>query len=266
MTAFYKLRAFIIHGFQMAWSYKLNFVARYISGLVSVVMFYFLDAFVGSGNHQIPGGDYFAFVLIGGAFSRYMELAMRSFSLNLRDQMLMGTIEPLVSTAISMPLALLGPSTWTMLEGTILVGLQLVFGAALGADFSQANWPAVILVATLGVLSVMCYGVFSAAFTIVFKSADPINWLIASTAYVFSGVFFPVSIMPAWLRVISYLLPFTYVLRALRGALLEGASLAALRTDILSLLGFTLVLFPLALWSMGWAVRHLKQSGKLAHY
>lgn len=266
MSLVYKLRAFLVHGFQMAWSYKLNFVARYVSGLVSVVMFYFLDLYVQPGSRTIPGGDYFAFVLIGGAFSRYMELAMRSFSLNLRDQLLMGTIEPLVSTAVSMPLALLGPSIWTLLEGTVLVSLQLIFGVVLGADFSQANWPAAIVVAGLGVLSVLCYGVFSAAFTMVFKSADPINWLIASTAYVFSGVFFPVSVMPAWLRVISYALPFTYVLRALRGALLEGAGLVELRVDILSLLVFTLILSPLALWSMSWAVRYLKRTGKLAHY
>lgn len=266
MSIAYKLRTFIVHGFQMAWSYKLNFLARYVSGLVSVIMFYFLDVYVQPGSRDIPGGDYFAFVLIGGTFSRYMELAMRSFSLNLRDQLLMGTIEPLVSTAISMPLALLGPSVWTLLEGTLLVSLQLIFGVMLGADFSHANWSAAIVVAGLGVLSVLCYGVFSAAFTMVFKSADPINWLIASTAYVFSGVFFPVSVMPVWLRVISYALPFTYVLRALRGALLEGASLSELRVDILSLLAFTLVLSPLALWSMGWAVRYLKRTGKLAHY
>jgi ABC-2 type transport system permease protein len=259
--------AFITHGFTLAWSYKLNFVSRYVATLVSVLFFYFLDQlFQRAGVRVIEGGSYFAFLLIGGAFSRYLEIGMRSFAENLREEMLTGTLEPLLATATPTRLALLGPSAFSLIEGTLLVFFQLIAGAVFGADFSRANWLSAMVVVQVSLTSLLCWGILSAAFTLVFKRSDPINWLVGAIAYVFSGVFFPVSILPPALQIISALLPFTYALHGLRGALLSGAALADLASDILPLLLFTAVLLPLALWSMRAAVRHLKRTGGVAHY
>jgi ABC-2 type transport system permease protein len=262
-----KLLAFLRHGFARARSYRLNFAAHYISMAVAVVFYYFLDQlFSRAGASVIQGGSYFTFLLIGGAFWRYLELGMRAFAENLREEMLMGTIEPLLVTATPMRLALLAPSAWMLLEGTFLVFVQLVIGALLGADFSRANWLSAAVVIVVSMASLMCYGILSAAFTIVFKRSDPINWLVGATVYVFGGVFFPVTLLPAPLQVVSSLLPFTYALQGLRGALLQGRPLAELAPDLLALLAFTAVLLPAALWALNRAVRHLKLTGELSHY
>jgi ABC-2 type transport system permease protein len=116
------------------------------------------------------------------------------------------------------------------------------------------------------VACLLCYGILSAAFTLVFKRSDPVNWLIGSTAYVFSGVYFPIDLLPPLLRVVSYALPFTYAVRGLRGALMEGRTILQLRVDLLALLGFTAVLLPLSLWAMRRAIEHLKRTGELSHY
>lgn len=258
-----KLLALIRHNFRLAWSYKLNFATRYLSVVVSVLLFYFLDRLL---NAEVDGGTYFTFLVIGGAFSRFLELSSHAFSANLRDEMLMGTIEPLLVTATPTIVALLGPSSWMLIEGVLLVLFQLVLGTAVGADFSQANWATAVVVLLVSLASLLSYGVISAAFVIVFKRGDPMNWFINSVAYVFSGVFFPVALLPPWLRAISYVLPFTYALRALRAALMRGANLAQVGGDLLVLLGFTAVLLPLSLWFMRYAVRYLQNSGELAHY
>jgi ABC-2 type transport system permease protein len=262
-----KLLAFARHGFTLAWSYKLNFASRYVASIVSVLFFYFLDQMFRRANVQVvEGGSYFAFLLIGGAFSRYLDVGMRSFAESLREEMLMGTLEPLLATATPVRLALLGPSIFMLIEGTLLVLFQLIAGALFGADFSRANWLSAIVVVGVSVASLLCWGVLSAAFTVVFKRSDPINWLVGAIAYVFSGVFFPVSILPPLLQIVSYLLPFTYALRGLRAALMSGATLPDLLPDLLPLLAFTAVLLPLALWSLRVAVRYLKRTGELAHY
>jgi ABC-2 type transport system permease protein len=144
--------------------------------------------------------------------------------------------------------------------------MQLGIGALVGADFSRANWGAALLVLLLSLVSLLSYGLFSVAFVVVFKRGDPINWFINSVAYVFSGVFFPIELLPPWLRVISYLLPFTYALRALRGALMRGEGLAELWPDLLILGLFTAVLLPLSLWAIRYAIRYLKERGELVHY
>jgi ABC-2 type transport system permease protein len=267
MINLFKLFVLTRHNFRLAWSYKLNFMTRYLSVIVSVLLFYFLDVLLGySANQAIAGGTYFTFLIIGGAFSRYLELASHAFSANLREEMLRGTIEPLLATATPVTAVLLGPSSWALIEGTLLAIMQLGIGALVGADFSRANWGAALVVLLLSLVSLLSYGLFSVAFVVVFKRGDPINWFINSVAYVFSGVFFPIELLPPWLRVISYLLPFTYALRALRGALMRGEGLAELWPDLLILGLFTAVLLPLSLWAFRYAIRYLKERGELVHY
>jgi len=262
-----KLLALIGHYFRLAWSYKLNFITRYLGMVVSVLLFFFLDQLLRrAGAGEVGGGTYFTFLIIGGAFSRYLELASHAFSANLRDEMLRGTIEPLLATATPVAAALLGPSSWALIEGTLLVTLQLLVGWVVGADFSRANWGAAIAVLAVSLISLLSYGLFSAAFVIVFKRGDPMNWFINSVAYVFSGVFFPIDLFPSWLRVISYLLPFTYALRALRGALMRGEGIVELGPDLLILLAFAAALLPLSLLAMRYAIRYLKERGELVHY
>lgn len=262
-----KLLALVSHNFLLAWSYKLNFFTRYLAAITAILLFYFLDQLLQlSGQTTIEEGTYFTFVLIGGAFLRYLELGSHAFSANLRDEMLMGTIEPLLVTATPITLSVLGPASWMLIQGTLIVIGQLLLGVLLGADFSQANWGSALVVLLISLISFVSYGIISAAFTIVFKRSDPANWFINSIAYVFSGVFFPIELLPPWLRIISYLLPFTYALRALRGALMSGASLADLAQDIIILLGFAAVLLPLSIWALRYAIRRMKDRGELAHY
>lgn len=263
----YKLLILIQHNFRLAWAYKLNFITRYLAIVLSVLLFYFLDKLLQrSGAGAVEGGTYFTFVLIGGAFSRYLELNSQAFLATLREEMLRGTLEPLLATATPTMFALLGPASWALLEGSILVVLQLVVGAWVGADFSQANWPAALLIMLLSIVCLLCYGIFSAGFVVVFKRGDPINWFINTVAYIFSGVFFPVTLLPPWLQVVSYALPFTYALQALRGALMRGETIGQLSSDLLILGGFTAVLLPLSLWFLRYAISHLKQTGELTHY
>jgi len=261
------LSAFVLHGFRRAWSYKVNFASRYLTVGVSVLFYLVLDRlFQRAGVDSIEGGTYFAFLLVGGSFLRYLDEGLRAFAENLHEEMVMGTIEPLLATATPNRLALLGPSAWLLIDGALLVFFQLVVGVAFGADLSRANWLSAIVVILFGLLAMACWGILSAAFTIVFKRTDPINWLVSAIAYVFSGVFFPVSVLPPALQVVSYLLPFTYTLRGLRAALLRGATLAEVAPDVLALLVFAAVLLPLALWALRKAIAHLKRTGELAHY
>jgi ABC-2 type transport system permease protein len=72
--------------------------------------------------------------------------------------------------------------------------------------------------------------------------------------------------MVACLPQVARLIPVTYAVRAMRLALLAGASWSAIMPDILALLVFIVVLFPLALLVFGRAVERARMDGSLAHY
>src|SRR3972149_5620909 len=229
--------------------------------IVSVLFFYFLDQmFKRAGVRAVEGGSYFAFLLVGGAFLKYLDVAMRSFAENLREEMLMGTLEPLLATATPTRLALLGPSAWMLIEGTLLAMFQLLVGAWFGADFSRANWLSAVGVVVVSLIPLLCWEILSAAFTLIFKRSDPVTFAAGAIAYVFSGAFFPVSILPPFVQVISSLLPFTYAMHGLRAALLTGAAPADVMPDVLPLIALSVVLLPLSLWALRFAIAYVKRT------
>ena len=64
-------------------SYKLSFVLQFFGIFLNVFMFYFLARRVDGGSQPslaAYNGDYFAFVLIGVAFSLYFTVAISGFA------------------------------------------------------------------------------------------------------------------------------------------------------------------------------------------
>lgn len=265
-----KAVAFVKRGFLHASSYRLNFFGTYLGGLLSVVFFAVLARFYGSAQPAALapyGGDYFTFLLIGGAFARYLSLGLRHFGRELEHELAAGTVEPVMVTATPPGLALLGPSLWILIEGIVLLAVQLGIGAAFfGADFSHANWPAVLVLAALTLLALNSWGILSAAFVILFKRADPLSWLVDVTIFMLAGVYFPVQIIPVGLRVFAYLLPLSHALEGLRFAIMRGKSLAELWPYVLILVAFNVVLLPVCLVAFRFALDHVRRRGSLGHY
>ncbi len=262
-----KINAFLRYGMAIAWSRKLALLSKYVSRILEIVFYFYLDRLLfHAGLREVEGGTYFTFLLIGGVFVRYLDAVMRAFSDSLREQVLVGATEPILATPNRLSLSLLGPSFWTLIEDTVLLLAQFLIGSLVGADFSQANWLSVSMILLVSLLCVLSIGVLVAAFTVRFKRSDPLQWLSRTVTQVFSGVFFPVSVFPPALRVVSYVLPFTYAIQGLRKALMQGGSLAALAPELLVLAGFSVVLMPVSLWLLHASVRHVKRTGALLHY
>lgn len=265
---FPKLAAFILKGYTLERSYRPNFFARYVEALTAVIFVYFLGKLFTTppAVGDAYGVDYFTFALVGTAFSQYFNIVFRQFALGLREEMLTGTVEPLLVTVTHPTLALLGGTLWTLIEGLFILFFQLGLGWLLGARLGDANWAAALLVTLLALVSFGAWGIASAGFVLIFKKGDPIAWLVAGTTFIFGGVYFPVTLLPPWLRIISYLLPVTYALEAIRGALFLGSTLAQLAVPLLALTGFMVVLLPVSLFLFRHATRRARREGSLAHY
>jgi ABC-2 type transport system permease protein len=263
-----KIWAFAIRGFLNARSYRLNFFGTYLGGVLYVFFYALLARFIGQQPAAVREyGDYLTFLLIGGVFSRYLSLGMKFFSRELEQEMVMGTVEPLMVTATSPALSLLGASAWILVEGILVLLLQLVVGALFfNADFSRANWLSAVVITALTLLALNSWGILSAGFVLVFKRADPLNWLVDLTTFIFSGVYFPISLLPIWLRVFSYLLPLTYALEGLRGAMMRGQALYEMREQVLALVVFNVLLIPLGLVVFRYALAYTKRNGSLGQY
>jgi ABC-2 type transport system permease protein len=80
---------------------------------------------------------------------------------------------------------------------------------------------------------------------------------------VVSGVYYPVSVLPAWMEALAKISPATYALRGCREAILEGAGVTSLWAEIWPLLVIGAVSVPLGLWVFRTGERYAKKHGKL---
>ncbi|MDP2939189.1 MAG: ABC transporter permease [Candidatus Omnitrophota bacterium] len=267
---FKKAFAFIRRDFLIQTSYRLNFFVHWASILISILTLYYLSMLFGKqANPYLVsyGGDYFSFVIIGVAAASYVGTSLSSFSSTISHEQLCGTLEIMLSTPTKISTIVFSLSLYNFILATINVLIYLIIGIFfLGLNFTHANHLAVFIILFLTILSLSSIGIISAAFTILFKKGDPLVSLMYGLSWFLGGVYFPVTIFPKYLQVISYCLPITYALRSLRMAIFKGYSVNLLRGDIIILLCFSVVLLPLSLFIFKWSIRLAKKSGSLAFY
>ena len=266
----YKLYAIFKRDFLIAISYRFKFVLQIFGILFSTLMFYFMAKLVGNGmeNQLAPyGGNYFAFVLIGIAFGDFLTLSLGGFSSEIRNAQLLGTLESLLVTPTSIATILFSSCLYNFAFTSTRILLYLLVGIFIfHLQLQLASIPAFLLVLLLTVISFAGIGLLSAAFIIVFKQGSPITWIMGTTAGLFGGILYPVSVLPLWLKPVSSILPITHSLEAMRQILINGASLSAVIDQVLILFIFSSLLMPVGLYSFLYGLSIAKKEGSLAHY
>ncbi len=261
--------AFLERDLRVEASYRLSFVWFFVGIFTSVFMFYYMARLLGpaaSPHLEEYGGNYFAFLLIGIAFSRYLSVALHGFSGGIRRAQSDGTLEAMLMTPTPVPVIAFGSSLWSYTRTTLDVLVYLVVGSLfLGVEL-QGNVMAAVLVLLVSVAAFSAIGVISASIILVIKRGDPVVWVFSTVSSLLGGVYYPITILPDWVQRVAQLLPITYALRALRLVLLQGASLADLASDVLILMGFCLVLIPLSLYAFRVAMRRARHDGSLTHF
>jgi len=149
---------------------------------------------------------------------------------------------------------------------TSLVGLavMLVLSTALfGLSFFAYG---LILVPFLLVLFLfgIAFGIVGSALVLRFGPASEwFVWPIPAILSPFAGVFYPLSTLPWWMRLISRILPPSYVFEGMRAIVSGGA---ASGTALLWGLGLAVLYVLLASWFFTRMYRHAVRTGLIARY
>ncbi len=260
---------FFVRDARIEVSYKFNFVLRVVSAVLNVAIYYFIArAFSGVTAPYLEAyrGNYFAFVIIGVAFSEYMGLGIGSAAASIRDGQMTGTLELMLLSPTRVPVMLLSSSLWSYAFATVRVLIYLAAGMALGMDLGHANIPLALLAIGVSIASFYTLGLFVASLAILIKRGDPLGWAIRVSSLVLGGVYYPVDVLPGWLRLAGQALPLTHSLELLRRSLLVGEGLDQLWGELLTLIVMTAVLLPLGLLACRLAIRIARTDGSLGHY
>ncbi len=251
-------------------SYRLSFFMQVFGMFFSVVTFYFLSKLFG-GNispYLTPyGGSYFAFVIIGIAFSSYLQVSLQRMSQIIRESQMTGTLEALLLTNTRTSMIIFSSSIYSFLWTSLRVLILLSFGIFIfGMNIEHANYLLAVLFLLLTITSTIGLGIISAGFIMVFKKGNPLNLVFGSLSVLLGGVFYPVTVLPEWMQKCAYVLPITHSLEGMRQTLLNGAGFKVIMPNLLVLIAFSITILPISLWCFNLAVKKAEIDGTLAHY
>lgn len=265
-----KISAFIKKEFLQQASYHLSFFSTIFSALTSLAIYYFIDALFGhriTGDLSEFGVNYFSYVLLGIIFFSYTGIGISSFSGSIRAEQLQGTLESLLLTPTKTSVILLSMAVWNLLfastDALIYMGLGIFL---FKVDLSNINFISAAVISLLTIVSFSGVGILSASFVLFFKRGDPAGWFMNNAEGLLGGVYYPVTVMPAFLQFLAKLIPVTYAVHGIQLAVYKGYSLAQLKAECGFLLLFCLLLVPISFLSFAYALKKARQQGSLAQY
>jgi ABC-2 type transport system permease protein len=153
-----------------------------------------------------------------------------------------GALERLLLAPVSLPALLMGKVVGGMVFGLVTTVAVL---AVAGLGLRGTNWPVLVLTLFLSAAAFSTLGAFvSVAVREVFEAQTLANFIRFPMIFL-GGVFVPLPDLPSPLRVVARVLPLTYAVEAMQGAL-TGAAPWMLGLDLLILTAFAMTFFGLA--------------------
>ena len=154
-----------------------------------------------------------------------------------------GTLVRMLMTPISKRSVILGKTIYQLILqlGRAVI---LIFAAYLLLGFHMnGSWLLISLVLVIFTLGGVGMGIVMSSRVDDMESFFQLNMLVTMPAMFVTGVFFPLSSVPDWMRYIAYCLPLTYAIDAMRIIMIKGQGLNAVSTDLIILSLFAIVTF-----------------------
>ena len=265
-----KASAFVKKDFISQASYRLSFALNILSIFLAVYIFFiFSKLFEGTNSHlEEYGNDYFFFLIIGIAVS---DLALRISSIintEVRNYQLTGLFEEIINLRDSTTYILLFSLIYPIIYSLIRLAFFL-FAAVLFFDLnlSYSNFGLIAITILFVIFSFIGISLISGAYAIAFKKGNPLSAINQLSVMILGGVFFPTTILPTWLEMISQFIPITHALEVIRYLFMPENNLNEqifYHFSIMILFSFSLTLTGLFLCKL--AVKTGKKNGNLTIY
>ncbi|GGO23046.1 ABC transporter permease [Micromonospora parathelypteridis] len=234
-------------------------ILRYAAVVFPVLLYFFQGTFLNA-------TDAFAFMLIGASVTAGFQDALTALTNRLQFAQERGTLETYLVEPVPWALIPIAMNIWRSVTGTVMAAFMIAFGSLLGAQIEWRSIPLALLVFLVGIAACNAIGTLAASFIILFKRGEPVIMLYSLAAGVLGGTLFPISVLPDWIRWVSYLVPHSYVISAERQLLMGDPPAEGLSplVSLAILTGFSVVMFAIGLTVFDRSLRLARKLGILS--
>jgi ABC-2 type transport system permease protein len=204
-------------------------------------------------------------LLVGAVIWAYLGIIFEILTETVAWERWEGTIEYTFMAPLSRPVHLLGMGVFAIGYGVVRAVLLFgVVAAFFSLHLPDANYVAALVLLMIASISFIGIGMMTAVLPLISpEKGTQLGFVAQGVLLVVSGVYYPVSVLPGWMQAIATISPATYALRGCRAAILDGAGLTDLWTEIWALLVIGAVSVPLGLFIFRTGERYAKKHGKL---
>ena len=254
------------------WRYPLNAVSNIFQPIIWITPVYFMGkAF--STNGQALGfaaysgtSDYMSFILLGTVLTNFILTVFWGMGYALKNDMDAGVLESNWLTPVPRLLILVGRTLSSLLVTAITSAIMLLIAGALFGFQPTGNTLAAFLTAIPMLIGLYGFGFAFAAVVLLMREANTLVDVSSFLVQGFSGTNFPVQSLPTWLIPIALILPLTYGLDAVRGLLLQSATLLPVPIEIGILIVFMFVMLWFGAWVFQRVERRVRTLGTLGQH
>jgi ABC-2 type transport system permease protein len=206
------------------------------------------------------------YLVVGAVLWGFLSLLFHDISESIAWERWEGTIEYTLMAPITRLTHLLGSSISTIIYGLLrTIIILLIVAQFMDLSLKNANLVTAGVILAVSSLSFIGLGFLGAVLPLISPEKGPqATHILQSLILLISGVYYEIEVLPSWLQPFSKLSPATYTLKAMRAALLEGASLQELWQPLLLLAGMGLILLPLGFLGFQVGERYARRTGRLS--
>lgn len=210
--------------------YPVNGVLQVIQSFVGVGIWFFVSLFLNdfaAADLAEYGGDFVSYMVVGVLFFQnagaILTLPLQSLTTAYWDKRL----EVYHSRRHGVWAYIVGRFAWQfvysglIMTAVLLVGMS-VAGVKLDPDLPVIPAVSFYLVFVLTSFGIGLIGAANFFFLEIKQGRDPVTWLVDVLVRIFSGVYYPLTVIPLSLRWITWCLPHTYALRGIRLVMING--------------------------------------------
>jgi len=205
------------------------------------------------------------YLLVGTIAWRFMGLVFENIAEIIAWERWEGTIEYTFMAPVPRLTHLAGMAAGTIVRALVF-SVTTLFAVMLfvPVDLSHANVLSALVMLGVGTIAFMGLGIASAVFPLLWTEKGlQMAYIVQAVVLLVSGVYYPTTVLPAWLQALSVVSPATYVIEGMRRALLDGSDLAALVPQVWPALLVGVVSIPVGLRAFVAAERYAKRTGRL---
>lgn len=185
--------------------------------------------------------NYFEFVAPGIIAMIVLTAVLTGLAASVAREKEIGTLDGILISPIDRLAIVVGKALAQAVRGLVQGSIVLLLAILLFGVKIHGSLLLILLILLLGVFSFVGFGILVSAAATEQETATQLLFMFQFPMLFLSGVFFPISMMPGFMQAISKVIPLTYAIEALRKVMILGASINAVKTELLILFAFGLV-------------------------